>query len=56
MIGPTAGLKRLLEILSKPGIPYMVVVNGESLDRDYMRRWAEHLGVSDLLDSLFAEA
>lgn len=34
----------------------VVAVKGENLDRDYMRRWAEHLGVRDLLDSLFAEA
>lgn len=32
----------------------IVAVQGESLDREYMTRWAAELGVGDLLDQVLA--
>ncbi len=33
----------------------VIAVQGERLDRDYMRLWARHLGVEDLLERAFAQ-
>jgi hypothetical protein len=34
----------------------VAIVGRESIDRDYLRKWAPELGVADLLDKLLAEA
>ena len=34
----------------------IVKIQGESIDQDYLRRWAEELSVSDLLEKLLQEA
>ena len=34
----------------------VIKVQGERLDRDYMRQWAKELGVADLLEQAFVEA
>ena len=46
------------EIADKPleDVIGVILVQGEGLDRAYLARWAEELGVSDLLERVLAEA
>ncbi|HNT28664.1 MAG TPA: hypothetical protein PKH10_10875 [bacterium] len=44
-------LSRLIERFDALGI---VQMQGDTLDRDYLRRWATEIGVGDLLGKLLA--
>ena len=56
MSNPDAAFRRLVEVLDRLKIPFLFYAVKRELDRAYLRRWAAHLIVEDLLDRALAQS